>query len=155
MSDTHKKLYELAYFMSSSIKEEDVLKHVQKLREALEKQGAEITKEELPKNTRLAYPIKHEKEGYFGWMHAQLPPEKLKDLNMALNLSDDVLRFLFTEVTKSQIAQMQAGKFTRFHKPKAEESVESVLREGAKSHVEEQKVEIGGLDEKLEEILNK
>ena len=157
MSDKSKKLYEIAYFLSSSIKEDDVLKHVQKLRELLEKHGGEITKEELPQIKYLAFPIKHERQGYFGYAHFKISSEKIKELSGVLKLTDDILRFLILKVTKAQIEQMTTSHINipRKEQEKAEEAVESVLKEGAKSQVEEQKVELGELDEKLEELLNK
>ncbi len=156
MTDTNKKIYELAYFLSSSINEDDVLKHVQKLREILAKHNADIQKEELPKIRTLAYPIRHETEGYFGWLHFECPVDKIKDINTALQMEKDVLRHLIIEVTKKQVAQMTAPKANvKKPEPSKESNVDSVLKEGAKSYVDENKVDIESLDEKLEEILNK
>ncbi len=155
MTEKNTKLYELAYFLSSSINEDEVLKHLDDLKSILLKYDAQITKEELPKIRDLAYQIKHQTQGYFGYMHFNASPEKIKDINTDIKMSDDVLRHIIIEVTKKQIEQMNMP----VHQPKKTETektnAESVLKEGATSHVDENKVELGELDEKLDEILNK
>ncbi|MBI3671188.1 30S ribosomal protein S6 [Candidatus Azambacteria bacterium] len=158
MSDKHKKLYELAYFLSSSIAEDDVASYTHKLRELLEKHDSEIVKEDAPHIRNLAYPIKHELQGYFGYMHFKNSPKNINEINTALRLTVDyVLRSLITEVSKKQLEQMAGGNIyiPSKQQKEAEAAVESVLKEGAKSKVEEQKASFGELDEKLDEILNK
>ncbi len=154
MTDKIKKTYELAYFLSSSIKEDDVLNYIKKIRDELTKLDCEIAKEELPQLKKLSYEIKKEKEGYFGYMHFIGTPDTVKELNAIFTLSDDILRHLITEVTKSQIAQLEQD-LAPARKPKEDSEEESILKEGAKSQVEENKTDIEHLDEKLEEILNK
>ena len=157
MTDTNKKLYELAYFLSSSINEDDVLKHLDDLKKMLAEYEAEIVKEELPKIKNLAYIIRHQTQGYFGYIHLKLPSDKLPEINDKLKRSDDVLRHIIIEVTKKQIEQMTAPapQIRRPEAEKEETESESVLKDGAVSHVDENKVELGELDEKLDEILNK
>ncbi len=153
----NKKLYEFAYFLSSSISEDDVLKHVQELRDILEKHSGEIVREELPQIRNLAYPIKHQRQGYFGYTHFKTSNDQIKDLNITLQLSKDILRFFIIEVSKKQLEQLAGGNINipKKQQKEAEKAVESVLKRGAKSQVEEQKVEFEELEEKLEEILNK
>jgi len=151
---TDKKTYELAYFLSSSIKEDDVLEHVKKIRDELTKLNCEITKEELPQLRKLAYAIKKENEGYFGYMHFEGTPDVVKELNAIFVLTDHILRHLITEVTKYQKIQMEQD-LAPARKPREESEEESILKEGVKSQIEENKADIGKLDEKLEEILNK
>ena len=154
MTDKIKRTYELAYFLSSSIKEDDVLEHVKKIRDELTKLNCEITKEELPQLRRLAYDIKKEGEGYFGYLHFVGTPDIVKELNASFILTDYILRHLITEVTNSQKRQMEQD-LAPARKPREVTEEESILKEGAKSQVEENKADIGQLDEKLEEILNK
>jgi small subunit ribosomal protein S6 len=152
MTDKIKKTYELAYFLSSSIKEDDVLDYLKKIRDELTKLDCGIVKEELPQLRKLAYEIKKEKEGYFGYMHFTGTTDTVKELNATFILSDDILRHLITEVTKSQITQIEQD-LAPARKPKEASEEESILKEGAKSQVEENKTDIEHLDEKLEEIL--
>jgi len=154
MTDKIKKTYELAYFLSSSIKEDDILNYVKKIRDELTKLSCEITKEELPQLRKLAYDIRKEKEGYFGYMHFNGAVDAVKELNSVFNLSNYVLRHLITEVTKNQLLQIEQD-LAPVKRPKETSEEESVLKEGAKSQVEENKANIEHLDEKLEEILNK
>ncbi len=152
MTDKNTRIYELAYFLSSSIKEDDVLNHLKKIRDELTKLKCEINKEELPQLKKLAYEIKKEKEGYFGYLHFTGSPNIVKELNKIFNLSDDILRHLITEVSKKQLLQLEQD-LSPTKKPKEDNENESVLKEGAKSQVEENKTDIEHLDEKLEEIL--
>jgi len=154
MTDKNKRIYELAYFLSSSIKEDDILNHVKKLREELAKHDCEVTKEELPQLKKLAYDIKKESEGYFGYMHFTGAPSSIKEINTAFILFEDLLRHLITEVTKSQLRQIEQD-LAPARKPRENPEEESILKEGIKGQVEENKADIEHLDEKLEEILNK
>ncbi|MEK7452961.1 MAG: 30S ribosomal protein S6 [Patescibacteria group bacterium] len=158
MSDKNTKLYELAYFLSSSISEDEVSSYLKKLQELMKKHSGEIVKDELPQIKNLAYEIKHENQGYFGYMHFKISPKDISELTTSINLTAGyVLRFLITEVSKKQLEQMSGRSIyiPARQQREAEEAVESVMKEGVKSNVEEQKASLGELDKKLNEILNK
>lgn len=159
---TKQNLYELAYFISPQVKDDEVASYLGKLRELITGNKGEISKEEIPHRRRLAYPIKHHKDGYFGYFHFTAPAKSTKEMDSALILDSSILRHLIVAVDKKQITQMQKSAQSvstqekvkkMIKKSKAEESI--FKKEDAVSHIEEHKVELEELDKKLEEILNK
>ena len=59
------------------------------------KAGVQITTEEDMGNRELAYPIKSESRGHYYFYDAQIPPEKIVDINAAVRLMEPVLKCLF------------------------------------------------------------
>ncbi len=150
-----RKLYEIGYFLVSTLKEDEIPSALDSIKSELAKFGAEVKTEIFPKLRKLAYPIKHENEGYFGWMHIEAQTDKINEISRYLWMNDKILRHIIIEVTKRQLAQMELNKSRSSVRRKKDEPMEDVIKEGGKSYVEEKKVELEELDEKLEEILNK
>lgn len=159
---TQQKTYELAYFISPQVKDDEVASRLGKLKELIASKKGEVTKEEMPRRRRLAYPIRHHRDGFFGYFHFSSPVEGAKEISDSLLMDPTILRHLVITVDKKQTAQMQKSTQSvsmqekvkkMMHKAKAEESI--FKKEDAVSHLEEHKVELEELDKKLEEILNK
>ncbi|MCR4322521.1 MAG: 30S ribosomal protein S6 [Candidatus Azambacteria bacterium] len=160
--NTEKKLYELSYFISPDITDEEAIAYSQKIKDMLGVRADEVSKEEAPFKRRLAYAIKNKNQGYFGWFHFLAVPSTIKDLGKKLILDSSVLRHLIITVDKSQLAQLkkpaQAAAYEKTQKDVMDkEAVEKSIfkKEGAVSVQEEKKADLGDLDKKLEEVLNK
>ena len=161
--ETKQNLYELAYFISPQVKENEIVSHINKIKDLISGKKGEISKEEIPHQRRLAYPIKRQKEGFFGFIHfSSSSPKSAREINDALLLDSSILRHLLITVTPKQLAQMKKSTQSvsaqekvkkMMHKAKEEESI--FKKEDAVSHLEKHKVELEELDKKLEEILNK
>lgn len=159
---TDKKLYEIAYFISPDLGDEEAVAYTATIKDAIAKADGAVEKEESLQKRRLAHSLKHKRQGYFGYMHFTMDPSKVQPMNRALSLDKTILRHLIISVDAKQIAQMQkpAQNIMAQEKMKKDvadkETVEkAIFKEGAVSAQEEKKVEIGELDKKLEEILNK
>lgn len=162
IENTDKKLYELSYFISPDITDEEALAYSQKIKDMLAVRSDEVSKEEAPFKRRLAYPIKHKNQGYFGWFHFLSAPNTIKELGKKLTFDPAILRHLIIVVDKKQIAQMkQPAQTAAYEKTKKDtmdkEAVEKAIfkKEGAVSIQEEKKAGLGDLDKKIEEVLNK
>ncbi|MBI5913591.1 30S ribosomal protein S6 [Candidatus Azambacteria bacterium] len=160
--NTDKKLYELSYFISPDITDEEALTYSQKIKDMLGLRADEVGKEEAPFKRKLAYPIKHKKQGYFGWIHFLAVPGTIKELGKKFTFDPMILRHLIITVDKKQLAQMkkpaQAAAYEKAQKDVMDkEAVEKSIfkKEGAVSIQEEKKAELGDLDKKIEEVLNK
>ncbi|OGD36616.1 30S ribosomal protein S6, partial [Candidatus Azambacteria bacterium RIFCSPHIGHO2_01_FULL_51_74] len=97
MESEVKKTYELSYFITPEVKDEEVVAYAQKIKDFVtgeKEEKTEITREEMPSKRRLAYPIEHKKQGYFGFMHFAASPEKLKEVKNKLVLDNNILRHL-------------------------------------------------------------
>lgn len=86
--------YEITIIFCPNL-EESVLKNaVDSFREIFTKGGANITKDEVWGIRKLAYEIKHFGEGYYINMLFESAPDFVADLKKALNLNENVLRYL-------------------------------------------------------------
>lgn len=137
-----KKEYELAFLVRGS----EGTSAVEKM---LNGYGAEITSRRTPAETVFAYPIKKNRQGYFGFFHFKAAPEEAGKITDALKLNPEVLRTLIvvSPVKKAEKAR-QPRSVSELKSPKAKvvepagvgSSVGGVLTNEA-------------LEEKLEEIL--
>lgn len=159
---TDKKLYEIAYFISPDLDDEGAAAYTATIKTAITKADGAVEKEEMVHKRRLAHPLKHKKQGYFGYMHFTMDPEKVQPMSKGLALDATILRHMIIAVDRKQIAQMQKPAVNIMAQDKIvkdvadKEAVEkAIFKEGAVSAQEEKKVEIEELDKKLEEILNK
>ncbi|MEK7519639.1 MAG: 30S ribosomal protein S6 [Patescibacteria group bacterium] len=158
--ETAQKLYELSYFISPDIPEERLVAEVNKIKELAGASG--VMREQMPQRRRLAYPINHKEQGFFGFFHFSAAAERVKSIHETLALDKDIIRHLIVSVTKQQVAQMQKPVRNLMAEEKVRKATDKAAvdkaifkKEDAISSTEEQKVELGELDKKLEEILNK
>lgn len=156
METKEKKLYELAYFITPDLKDEEAISYADTIKGVVTANAGEVNKEEAPRKRRLAYPIKHKTQGFFGYLHFFAEPTGIAGINGKLALDKNVLRHLVIIVDKKQIAQMRRPHHSvamQGTKKMDKEAIEqSIFKEG---HQEEKKADLGELDKKLEEILNK
>lgn len=149
------KQYEIAYFLNPNLKEEEVQTvYLQKMKDSISEFSGEVIKEQTVQKKKLAYPIKKEKQGYFGYMLFNLNPKDLKSLDKKLRLEDYILRYLIIIVDNNYLAFMKRQeedvkeKFQRIIQPS-----ESQVRKAVKS---EDKIKLEAeIEKKLEEILEK
>src|SRR3989344_1771094 len=97
MSDLDKKNYELAFHIIPNLEEADVQKTKQELEKTVISRGGTVLFSKDPERTRLAYPIKHQGNAYFGYLNFNLEssePETVSQIRDELRLNQNVLRFL-------------------------------------------------------------
>ena len=141
--------YELAYLLSPSIPEEEILSHAGKLSDLIEEQKGIIKHLREPKRQKLSYPIHKERNVYFGWTTFRLAPEGIVALEKKLKTQTQILRYLIVqEETRLKPPVFRTGT------PKSPVSQKSpaIPRETEKP---EEKLDLEALDKKLEEILGK
>lgn len=140
------KNYELLYILPASETSEEIVKNFQDVQKHLEKFGATMletlldhpfltkagmSKEEesdeikaLPVVKRkLAYPVKHERLGYYCLVNFSAEGKKIQDIDEYLRLSKTVLRHIITEadpMTREELERLQ----TLFARKKAEQDKE-------------------------------
>lgn len=160
MEKENQKIYELAYFIAPLEKEEAVFVAAEKVKNLITGRNGEIQKEEQAKRRQLAYPIKHQKHGYFGVFQFSAEPKSIQEINKVMSLDNSVLRHLITEVDKKQIIQMQKTPLGVSAQEKVKKIMEqskmeeSVFKtEEAATHKEEHKIGLEDLDQKLDELL--
>lgn len=139
--------YEIAYIISSSIAEEAVVEHSQKIAALIEAEKGTISHSEIPQKRRLAYPIGKEGNGYFGWIKFAALPDAVEALEKKLKTMTLLLRHLVVEDT---IPVQQFGRMPRPSAPPPVAAVPPKREEEA-----DERLDLEALDKKLEEILGK
>ena len=86
VEEKDKKEYELAFIVKTEVDVQDVMK-------SLKDAGAEVSFEGPVNRIALAYPIKKEDSGLFGYACFNLLPEKISGLSQELRIKVGVLRF--------------------------------------------------------------
>ena len=150
--DSETKNYELAYMLSSSIPEEGVLTASAKLTAAIEEAHGMIKRAETPKKRRLAYTIKKEDNGYFGWTTFTMARDAIGALDKKINENLDLLRHLIVEEEiETRIPYVRSLAPRRMAAVQKSAAVPAVPSEP----IPEEKLDLEALDKKLEEILGK
>ena len=87
--------YELTFIVRSDVEELDLTAVIDRVKALITDNGGEVSKLDLWGTRRLAYPIKHLREGQYVFMQTKLPPNAIVQLDRALNFVEPVLRHLF------------------------------------------------------------
>lgn len=155
MSELIKQNYELAYHISSNLEEADVQKTRQEVEKYITSNGGVISFVKEPEKARLAYPIEHQMNAFFGHFNFNIesPDGALAQMREELRLNPNVLRFL---ILKYKL-QPKADKEDIIRRlAMAEKRRARTLKQAEKA----QKGEVPKADEeviekKLEEIIEK
>lgn len=155
MSDPSNQYYELAFHITANLEEADVQKTSQDLEKIITSNGGIVSYAKNPEKTRLAYPIKHQTNAYFGYLNFNLESsETVNQIRDELRLNQNLLRFLILrqEEFKSEKEGL-ANKLATAEKRRvrAIKQAEKLTSPGA----EIPKVEEAELEKKLEEIIEK
>lgn len=148
--DSETKNYEIGYLLPSSLSGEEVLDHVRKISDCLQECMGMVKHTAEPKKVKLAYPIKKERNAYFGWATFSASSDALKTIEKKMKEQSRLLRFLITEKEKSEM------RWKPLRTPAVrKESTQPTKQDAAFSMPKEERLDLEALDKKLEEILGK
>lgn len=144
-----KQNYELAFHVSSEVPETDLGQMRQDIESLITGKGGVISYSKEPERTRLSYPINHQRQAYFGYVHFGLssPEEVLKDLDATLRLNNRILRYLIVKMP----SDLQKGK-DMLRQIKMKERSERKPKAAPKQVTEKEEKEI---EKQLEEVIEK
>jgi small subunit ribosomal protein S6 len=156
-------IYELMVIFPATYAEEELPAMFEKVKNQLTEFGAVVTTAEDFGKRKLAFPIKHVRQGYYQIISFQAPKTSVQKIDNALQLAPEVLRHLMTiktVKTKEQIEAKQALR-ERIHAKRAAAEERAIAerqkteRAAAPPPVVEpsRKVSEEELSKKLEEIL--
>lgn len=74
-----------------------------KVKELIEKHGGKIVTEENEGKKHLAYPIKKQEYAVYCFYNVQLPPSAPAKIESALNITDEVIRYLLVSVDPRKV----------------------------------------------------
>ncbi len=98
------KNYELLTIFKPSLDSEELDKVVDKISEEIKSYKGEVSAIDKMGRKKLAYDIQGYRDGYFTTMVLSIPGEKVVEFKRNLKLNENVLRFMFMELSKK--AQM-------------------------------------------------
>lgn len=142
------KNYELAYLLSSSVPEEEILTWTGKITHAITDAKGMVRRVEEPYRRRLGYPIQKETQAYFGWTTFTVTPEKLTEIKKTVKTLGKILRSLILEENE-EVALVRPLRLRTIPTAPA---TRPILRDIEKP---EEHLDLEALDKKLEEILGK
>ncbi len=92
------RTYELMFILNSELNEEETEAMEERIRGYLENAEAEVFDFKDVGLRRLAYEIKHQKEGRYYLAHFKMDPQRVKEFERSLQQIEAVLRELITHV---------------------------------------------------------
>ena len=115
--------YEVLYIVRADLDDEKVQDAVKRVNRLIERAGGTIEATNLWGKRKLAYEVKHQKEGAYVLQDFQLNPEKVPELEASLKITEEVLRHLI--VRKPE----KAAPVTAVAPPPAEIALEPIAAE--------------------------
>lgn len=92
--------YELSFVIHPEVEQSDVTQAVDKVGQYVSAGGGEVTSVDVYGRRALAYPIRKQKEGTYVFLHAQLDPQAIQELERNLKLDEEILRYLLIRLEK-------------------------------------------------------
>lgn len=92
--------YELMFVLDPNLDEEAVAATTERVRSYITARGGEVASIEPwgGGRRRLAYPIRHFREGIYSLARFKLPPDATDDLDRSLKLTESIIRHLIVHV---------------------------------------------------------
>ncbi|MEK7125131.1 MAG: 30S ribosomal protein S6 [Patescibacteria group bacterium] len=142
MSETAQQ-YELAYHLSPALDEAGMTAARDEISKIVTSHGGTVSFTRDPEKTRLSYPIKHQRQSWFGYTHFGIEDrEKLQEIDEQMRLDNNVIRYLL--VVRDYRSQTQGALRTpsamRPHKqsiPRRQEQPSQVAPQEMEKQLEE------------------
>jgi small subunit ribosomal protein S6 len=115
--------YEVLYIVRADLDDDKVQDAVKRVNTLIERSGGTVERTNLWGKRKLAYEVKHQKEGSYVLQDFQLSPERVPELEAGLKITEQVLRHLI--VRKPE----KAAPVTAVTPPPAEVVLEPIASE--------------------------
>ena len=86
--------YEVLYIVRADLDDEKVQDAVKRVNTLIERSGGYVERTNLWGKRKLAYEVKHQKEGSYVLQDFQFEPNRVPELEAALKITEEVLRHL-------------------------------------------------------------
>ncbi|TMG66683.1 MAG: 30S ribosomal protein S6 [Chloroflexi bacterium] len=86
--------YEVLYIVRADLEDDKVQDAVKRVNTLIERSGGAIEQTNLWGKRKLAYEVKHQKEGSYVLQDFQLDPNRVPELEASLKITEEVLRHL-------------------------------------------------------------
>lgn len=150
--------YELMYILPSGLTEDEAPVEASKVSAKLNEHGVQITQEVDLGKKKLAYPINHERYGYYRLVEFTAEPAVIAKLNEMFRLSRDIVRHLIIAKPVKSPAVLEREQALR-DKLAARRQKNTPASAPAAAEATEEKADITNLsaeelDKKLSQILD-
>jgi small subunit ribosomal protein S6 len=115
--------YEVLYIVRADLDDDKVQDAVKRVNTLIERSGGTVERTNLWGKRKLAYEVKHQKEGSYVLQDFQLDPDRVPELESSLKITEEVLRHLI--VRKPE----KAAPVTAVAPPPAEVVLEPISAE--------------------------
>jgi small subunit ribosomal protein S6 len=88
------ELYESLFIIRPSLSDEDTKTLIDKMKAVADKTGAQFIKAENLGKKKLAYEVRRERKGTYGYFYFKAPNNTVSELERAYRLEDDIIKFL-------------------------------------------------------------
>ncbi len=105
-----KNMYEFTYIITPVLTEEQIKDTVKKVKKVVENGGGNIIEVDEWGSRRLAYQINKKRNGYYVNMYFEAPGEIVIRLERAMEIDDNILRYLTLRMDKKMIQHYQTRK---------------------------------------------
>jgi small subunit ribosomal protein S6 len=86
--------YEVLYILRADLDDEKVQDAVKRVNTVIQRSGGTVERTNLWGKRKLAYEVKHQKEGSYVLQDFQIGPDRVPELEAALKITEEVLRHL-------------------------------------------------------------
>ncbi|NNE71932.1 MAG: 30S ribosomal protein S6 [Rhodothermales bacterium] len=115
-----KNTYELTYIVNSVLSEEQIKDLVERVTVYIKEGGSDILDVDVWGSRRLAYPIQKKRNGFYVNMYFRAPGAFIGRLERALEIDDNILRYLTLKLDAKMVRHFEAQKSQRAEAPAAE-----------------------------------
>jgi small subunit ribosomal protein S6 len=96
--------YEVLYIVRADLDDEKIQDAVKRVNTLIERSGGTTERTNLWGKRRLAYEVKHQREGAYVLQDFQLDPERIAELEAGLKITEEVLRHLIVRKPEKAVA---------------------------------------------------
>ncbi len=96
--------YEVLYIVRADFDDDKVQDAVKRVNTLIERSGGTAERTNLWGKRKLAYEVKHQKEGSYVLQDFQLEPDRIPELEAALKITEEVLRHLIVRKPEKTVA---------------------------------------------------
>ena len=86
--------YEVLYIVRADLDDEKVQEATRRVNTLIERSGGAVAQTNLWGKRKLAYEVKHQKEGAYVLQDFEIAPERVPELEAALKITEEVLRHI-------------------------------------------------------------
>ncbi len=86
--------YEVGFIIHPDLEDEETNAMIEKIKAWIVDVGGEVTDVDIWGRRRLAYQIQHQREGFYVFMRAQMPPTAIARLERNLRIAEPVMRYI-------------------------------------------------------------